>query len=108
MVRAQHVQLEQVLVNLLQNAVHACGKAGQISITIEQDRQQVFLSVADNGPGVAADLRETLFQPFVTGRSDGIGLGLAIARDIMCRMGGDLVLEESGSGARLTMAIPAA
>ncbi len=108
MVRAQHVQLEQVLVNLLQNAVHASGQGGQIFVTIEQNRQHVRLSVADNGPGVAADLRETLFQPFVTGRDDGIGLGLAIARDIMCRIGGDLVLEESASGARLTMVIPAA
>lgn len=107
MVRVQHVQLEQVLVNLLQNAVQACGPGGQIAITVAAAAREVRLSVADNGPGVAEDLRETLFQPFVTGRADGIGLGLAIARDIMVRIGGDLVLEPSDRGARLTMVIPA-
>jgi two-component system, NtrC family, C4-dicarboxylate transport sensor histidine kinase DctB len=107
-VRAQHVQLEQVLVNLLQNAVQACGPGGRIAITIVQDNGKVKLSVSDDGPGVAPELRETLFQPFVTGRANGIGLGLAISRDIMCRTGGGLVLEDTGTGARFTMVFPAA
>lgn len=108
-VRARHVQLEQVLVNLLQNAVQACGEGGQITLAIAAgDDGTVRLSVSDDGPGVPPALRDTLFQPFVTAKPDGIGLGLAIAQDIMRQLGGDLVLEDSQRGARFTMIMPAA
>lgn len=108
MVRARHVQLEQVLVNLLQNAVQACAEHGQITLAITAGPQTIGLSVSDDGPGVAADVRDTLFQPFVTTKDEGIGLGLAIAFDIMRQLGGDLMLEETTMGARLTMVMPAA
>lgn len=112
-VRARHVQLEQVLVNLLQNAVQACAPGGQITLAVEAEGQQVRLSVSDTGPGVPADLRDTLFQPFVTSKSEGIGLGLAIAREIMRQLGGDLLHEDAlhgggGPGARFIMEMPAA
>jgi two-component system C4-dicarboxylate transport sensor histidine kinase DctB len=107
-VRARHVQLEQVLVNLLQNAVQACGEGGAIALDIAADAGKVRLSVTDNGPGVPAALRDTLFQPFVTSKAEGIGLGLAIAQDIMRQLGGDLLLEDAPTGARFTMVMPAA
>ena len=105
-VRARHVQLEQVLVNLLQNAVQSGGQ--QIALAITASGETVRLSVSDDGPGVPPHLRDTLFQPFVTSKPDGIGIGLAIARDIMCQLGGDLVLESTPSGACFTMVMPAA
>ncbi|UYV15831.1 ATP-binding protein [Porphyrobacter sp. ULC335] len=107
-VRARHVQLEQVLVNLLQNAVHACAPGGRIVLAITTSAQTVSLSVTDDGPGVSPEVRDTLFQPFVTARSDGIGLGLAIARDIMRQLGGDLIHAPSATGACFIMEIPAA
>ncbi len=107
-VRARHVQLEQVLVNLLQNAVQACAPEGRITLAITAAGETVRLSVTDTGPGVPAALVDTLFQPFVTAREDGIGLGLAIARDIMRQLGGDLLHEATATGARFTMVIPAA
>lgn len=107
-VRARHVQLEQVLVNLLQNAVQACAPGGLIALTVTGAGDTVRLGVTDNGPGVPPELRDTLFQPFVTSKSEGIGLGLAIARDIMRQLGGDLLLEDGGSGARFVMVMPAA
>lgn len=107
-VRARHVQLEQVLVNLLQNAVQACGPGGQIVLAITISAQAVCLSVTDDGPGVSPEIRDTLFQPFVTAKSDGIGLGLAIARDIMRQLGGDLVHRNTPAGACFVMEIPAA
>lgn len=106
MVRARHVQLEQVLVNLLQNAVQAGGE--QIALAITATGDTVRLSVNDDGPGVPPQLRDTLFQPFVTSKREGIGLGLAIARDIMRQLGGDLLHEDTAGGARFTMVMPAA
>jgi two-component system C4-dicarboxylate transport sensor histidine kinase DctB len=108
MVRARHVQLEQVLVNLLQNAVQACGAGGQIVLAIAAEGKVVRLSVSDDGPGVPAALRDTLFQPFVTSKREGLGLGLAISRDIMRQLGGDLVHEDTATGTRFTMTMPAA
>ena len=107
-VRARHVQLEQVLVNLLQNAVQAGAPGGQITLAIATQGPALHLSVTDTGPGVPPALRDTLFQPFVTGKPEGIGLGLAIARDIMRQLGGDLLHEETPIGARFTMVMPAA
>ena len=107
-VRARHVQLEQVLVNLLQNAVQACDPGGRIGLTIATGPHTISISVSDDGPGIPPELRDTLFQPFVTSKEEGIGLGLAISLDIMRQLGGDLILEDAPSGARFTMVIPAA
>lgn len=106
-VRAHHVQLEQVLVNLLQNAIQACEPGGHIAVAIADGSETLRLSVSDDGPGVSAAVGGTLFQPFVTARSEGIGLGLPIARDIMHKIGGDLILEDTPTGARFTMVMPA-
>ena len=65
------------------------------------------VSISDNGPGVPASLRDTLFQPFVTTKDEGIGLGLAIAFDIMRQLGGDLLLDDTAHGACFTMVMPA-
>jgi two-component system C4-dicarboxylate transport sensor histidine kinase DctB len=107
-VRAPHVQLEQVLVNLLQNALQAAAAGGgRIALTVMPGDKAIRLSVTDDGPGVPPDLRDDLFQPFVTSKPEGIGLGLAIARDIMRQLGGDLVCDERAHGARFTMIVPA-
>jgi two-component system C4-dicarboxylate transport sensor histidine kinase DctB len=107
-VRARHVQLEQVLVNLLQNAVQACSAGGRITLAIARQDNILRLTVSDDGSGVSADLVDSLFQPFVTSKAEGIGLGLAIARDIMRQLGGDLVHEATAQGASFTMVMPAA
>jgi two-component system C4-dicarboxylate transport sensor histidine kinase DctB len=107
-VRARHVQLEQVLVNLLQNAVQAAGEGDEITLAIAATEGNVQLSVTDKGPGVPEELRDSLFQPFVTSKREGLGLGLAIARDIMRQLGGDLLHDDSAVGTRFTMVMPAA
>lgn len=107
-VRARHVQLEQVLVNLLQNAAQSCAPGGQIALEIATGPHALRLSVADDGTGVPPALHDTLFQPFVTSKTEGIGLGLAIARDIMLQLGGDLTHDDTAKGARFTMMIPIA
>ncbi len=105
-VRGEHVALEQVLVNLLQNALDATEQQGKIIIEVTEDEQFVRLSVIDDGPGLTTEQRADLFQPFATTKADGLGLGLVISQDIMRGLGGDLLADEAPSGAQFTMVIP--
>lgn len=105
-VRGEHVALEQVLVNLLQNAIDATGQGGRVSLDIVASNQFQQLSVTDDGPGINAEQRSSLFQPFASTKPDGLGLGLVISQDIMRELGGDLVEEQIAQGARFTMRIP--
>ncbi|MCJ2184679.1 ATP-binding protein, partial [Novosphingobium sp. 1949] len=88
------VRIEQILVNLLQNALDALdGQAGaRIAITARIDTREgtVTLTVSDNGPGIAPAIAERLFTPFTTSRAEGLGLGLVIAQDIAAEFGGSL------------------
>jgi two-component system, NtrC family, C4-dicarboxylate transport sensor histidine kinase DctB len=84
------IRLEQVLVNLLQNAIDAMGEGGRIDIATTVDADWVTVSVTDNGPGIAPEQREKLFQPFATSKATGVGLGLVISHDIIAEFGGTL------------------
>lgn len=107
-VRGEHVALEQVLVNLLQNAFDATGQTGSVAIDIAESGKFRKLSVTDSGSGLTADQRASLFQPFVTTKPDGLGLGLVISQDIMRGLGGDLIEEPVANGTCFTMVIPSA
>lgn len=89
-VRAARIRLEQVFVNLLQNAIEALdGRTnGRIRITARVDGGMAVVTVSDNGPGLSPAVREGLFMPFVTTKPEGLGLGLVIARDIVAECGG--------------------
>jgi two-component system, NtrC family, C4-dicarboxylate transport sensor histidine kinase DctB len=101
-------RLEQVLVNLVQNAFDAVDGGEDGVITVEAalaDAEHLALRVVDNGPGVPSSLRDTLYTPFTSGKPEGLGLGLAIARDIARAFGGDLVLEDSPAGASFVFTV---
>lgn len=110
-VHADRVRLEQIFVNLLQNAAEALHDTADPRILIRAEgdhpeRGRVRIDVCDNGPGVPEALAPQLFTPFVTGRSDGLGLGLAISSTIMSDFGGTLTLIPSplgGAGFRLEL-----
>jgi two-component system C4-dicarboxylate transport sensor histidine kinase DctB len=99
-VTADRVRLEQILINLVQNALDALidRPGGIIAITAARDADRIAIDVADNGPGIPAELADQLFMPFVTGRDEGLGLGLAIARNIARDFGGELSLTPSPIG----------
>lgn len=96
------VRLEQVLVNLIQNALEALAGCAErrITLTLAEDAEHVRLTVADTGAGVAESVAARLFTPFVTSRDKGLGLGLVISQDIMVDLGGWLKLLSSERGAR--------
>lgn len=105
-VRAGRVRLEQVLVNLLNNAVDAVAGRDdpRIAVLVEERETCVDLIVADNGSGIDPALGEDVFSPFVTGKADGLGLGLGIARDIMTQFDGALRIVSSPLGGAAFMA----
>ena len=88
---ADRIRLEQIVVNLIQNAIEALeGCAAPRIRILVANGAAVSIEIADNGPGIAPDLADGLFTPFITGKPDGLGLGLGIARDIAREFGGDL------------------
>jgi two-component system C4-dicarboxylate transport sensor histidine kinase DctB len=99
-VTADRVRLEQILINLIQNALDALAgqKAPVIRIVTARTDARIMIEVADNGLGVAPELAGELFMPFVTGRAEGLGLGLPIARNIAREFGGELSLVPSPLG----------
>ncbi len=103
-VSADPGRLRQVFANLLANAAQA--GARRVEIRGGSRGDHVGVIVADDGPGVPADLRERLFEPFVSGRSGGIGLGLAVSRRIVERHGGTLALVDEGAGAVFELKLP--
>ena len=93
----------RALDNLISNAIQHAPPCGRVSLRAERVDHGLRLIVEDDGPGVAASLRDTLFEPFVTGRADGTGLGLAIARELVEAHGGRLSLAASVQGARFVI-----
>lgn len=81
---------QEVLWNLMLNAVQAAGDDGKVRVRLTQSNGHAFLAVADNGPGIPVDRRARIFEPFFTQRSEGAGLGLAIVQQHVERWGGSL------------------
>ena len=108
------VQIEQVLFNLMRNAIEAMAGAPVQELTVATcptDDGKVAVSVADTGPGLPEEVRRRLFQPFVTTKPNGLGVGLSICRAIVQAHGGELSTEDrSGGGTvfRFTLDAPPA
>lgn len=102
-VQANRIRLEQVLVNLLQNALEALdGQAdGRIVVTLRDLGECVQVQVGDNGPGLSAQARARLFTPFHTTKPEGLGLGLVICRDLVAEFGGQLDVADPADGGAL-------
>jgi PAS domain S-box-containing protein len=99
-IHADRVQLQQVVMNLLLNAVEAMGAsqagARELLISTEQNHKGVLVAVRDSGPGIDAAHLERVFDPFYTTKSRGMGMGLSICRSIMDAHGGRLWAEANG------------
>jgi signal transduction histidine kinase len=113
--RADPERVTQILVNLLSNAVKFTPTGGRLAIGIEATEHGVLVRVADTGTGIPPDKLQTIFDPFVqvrhglAGRDSGVGLGLAISRDLARGMAGDLTVESVvGGGSTFTLRLPIA
>ncbi|MDQ3140412.1 MAG: ATP-binding protein, partial [Pseudomonadota bacterium] len=105
------VQIQQVIVNLVKNALDAArDPAGcEIVIATSVTGSTVAIQVEDNGHGIASDILETLFESFVTSKSDGMGVGLSISRTIVEAHGGKIAAaNRAGGGAIFTVTLPIA
>jgi PAS domain S-box-containing protein len=117
-VRGDRVLLEQVLVNLIHNALHAMQEPPQcqtappparpaIELSTRRVEQGVRITVADQGPGIPPDQLEQVFAPFFTTRRDGLGLGLNICRTIVEAHGGSIAVDNrAGGGAVFSFTLP--
>jgi signal transduction histidine kinase len=113
--RGDRERVTQILVNLLSNAIKFTPAGGRISAHCAATPETVSMEVRDTGIGIAAEQLETIFEPFVqlkeslSEREGGVGLGLAISRDLAHAMKGDLTVESrKGKGARFTLYLPRA
>ena len=111
-VLADRIQVQQVLVNLIRNAVQAMDtldRAHMIRIVVEVRGEMSLVRVIDNGAGVTADRMSTLFSPFVSSKRDGMGVGLSICRRLIEGHGGELWFEPAeGGGADFRFTLPLA
>jgi signal transduction histidine kinase len=105
---ADAIQLEQLLLNLISNAVDAAAlsadRRGLVTVHVQQRRDRAVVSVEDNGRGIVEEIVDRLFEPFETTKRKGMGLGLTLARQIMDAHGGELHAENRvPHGARFTV-----
>ena len=98
---ANRIQVQQILVNLMRNALEAMAKSKRRELQVTTallDEETVEIAVADTGPGLAKDVAEHLFEPFVSTKREGMGLGLSICRSIVEAHGGKLRGEPNPGG----------
>lgn len=104
--RGDPAALRRVLLNVLKNAAEASPAGGRVRVGTRPKLDGYVVTIADEGPGVPEDKRETIFEPFFSTKEKGTGLGLAFARKIMQAHGGKLTCEPGSPGARFVIEIP--
>lgn len=98
---ANRIEIQQVLVNLIRNALDAMAESGRRELEVRTtllDGETIEIAVADSGPGISRDVRDHLFEPFVSTKTSGMGLGLSICRSIVEAHGGRLRTGPNPSG----------
>ncbi|MGQ9857747.1 MAG: sensor histidine kinase [Thermodesulfobacteriota bacterium] len=111
-IRSDSSQLQQVFLNILENAIDAVAKDGVITVSTGYSPQlmEIYVSIADTGPGIPKEMLDRIFDPFFTtkGTGEGTGLGLSVSYSIVEKLGGRIAVEsEEGKGASFIIHLPA-
>ena len=107
-VTADESGLRAAVLNLTLNAIEAAGHGGTVRLEAVHDGGTVAIEVSDTGPGPPPGLAESLFEPFMTSKPEGVGLGLALARQVATRHGGTLSWTRAGHETRFRLSLPRA
>lgn len=104
-------RLRRAVVNLIENAsqaIRGAGRPGTVTVSTLPEGPNVLLRIADTGPGVPEDIRDRIFEPLFSTKGSGVGLGLAIVRDVVAQHGGTIRLEDNpDGGACFSILLPA-
>ncbi len=112
MVLADHQRLEQIMVNLITNAIKFSGEKGKIQIKLRRKSNKLVVAVKDDGPGISEEEQERIFQPYYRIEADrqrfpGLGLGLALSKQLVERHGGSMWVESAvGKGSIFSFSVP--
>jgi signal transduction histidine kinase len=98
--------VEQVLINLLLNAIDASSEGGTVTLSAATEPECIRIAVRDQGPGIPDDAREHIFDPYFTTKENGTGLGLAVSREIAVRHGGNLEFVSTSDGSTFALTLP--
>ncbi|MBI4464206.1 MAG: HAMP domain-containing histidine kinase [Acidobacteria bacterium] len=99
--------LQQAVINLLLNAVDASGPQGEVSVSVIPVNSKVEILVQDSGPGLTVEQQERIFEAFYTTKPGGTGLGLAVTKTLLEKMGATIEYANGGRGARFRVVLPA-
>jgi signal transduction histidine kinase len=99
-------QLSQLFVNVIGNAIEAAGPGGWVEVVLAKNDSQATIDIRDSGPGIAAEVAAKLFEPFVTSKPEGVGLGLAVARQVAQAHQGNVELLHGEEATHFRVVIP--
>lgn len=108
-IEADAMQLQQVILNIVLNAIHAMPTGGTLSVRTshERDRRSIRIEISDTGKGIKAEVIDDIFQPFFTTKAKGTGLGLAISRQLVEQHGGSIgAMNNQGDGCTFVIHLP--
>jgi two-component system NtrC family sensor kinase len=108
-IQADAVQMSQILVNLITNAIHALSTGGKVTVITKQKSNRVSLTVKDNGTGMSAELKKKIFEPFFTTKAvgQGTGLGLSVVHGIVEAHNGQIIVNSvPGKGSKFEILLP--
>jgi C4-dicarboxylate-specific signal transduction histidine kinase len=113
-VRGDSAALSQLAINLLVNAIEAAAQetvqldsAGRVVVALErQSERRAVLTVSDSGLGPPSEIKHQLFEPFVTAKADGVGLGLSVANDVVTKHGGKIRWRRMSAMTQFSVELP--
>lgn len=108
LVEVNSTALKGALLNLINNAFQACKDSPRVELGAVRSKNQICLTVTDNGVGIGQDIRSRIFDPFFTTRPQGTGLGLAVVRSVAEAHGGEILVDSGPRGTTFAICLPAA